>query len=50
MIYLSFTNWGYYFAFYHKVFFIVVKKRINKNIRYNGGFDDFKIKLIIAFA
>ena len=26
------------------------EKRINKNTRYNGGYDDFRVKLIIAFV
>ena len=28
----------------------MMKKRINKNFRYNGGFDYFRVILIIAFV
>ena len=29
---------------------MVKKKTINKNITYNGGFDDFSVILIVAFV
>ena len=44
-------NWLWWlFCINNKVFFIMVKKRINENTRYNGGFDDFRVVLIIAFV
>ena len=47
---MSFPNCGDYFALF-TVFFIAEKKELIRTLdNHNGGFDDFKVILIIAFV